>query len=711
MPRKLVLTAASLATSACALAQQAPAPAATTATATVEVKASADTQRRNDTASRVIVHHDELVQYGDRSALDALKRLPGVTVSDGGVRMRGLGSGYTQVLVDGQRMPPGFSLEALAPDAIERIEVIRAATAEYSTASIAGTINIVLRKSVGKRGAEVKLGTGGGHGYRAPGLTLAMSGKDGALSYLFDTSLSHWTRDYWSDELFTARDAGGELTAQRNQHSGYAQRFLVGNTQLRLNRALGGGDTLSWQTFFNSGHAEGTEDNRTATLAGPDYPYPLLPAAWRMDSRSLRSKLALGKRIGADGKLDATVGLDLGRQDRDLARQGLRGNALLLDSRDTSRIRNKGLTSTGKYVVPLLEGHAFAVGWDASDERDRQRDLRTDRALPGTLGLDVDTRLRATIDRLAVYGQDEWDVRAGWSVYLGARWEGVRTRTSGNSFAPVSTRYSVFSPLAQTMWKIPGSNKDQVRLGLSRTYRAPTLQDLAPSRFYTSVNNEVSGDTTGNPALRPELATGVDLAYEHYVETGGLVSVSATTRSIRDFIRRTTTFDGARWVTAPLNQGDAEVRSLALEAKLPFKTLGIAWPVEARGNLSRNWSQVDAVPGPTNRLDRQPRWSANLGADYGGKRFSTGASFNFVSGGWTRASSFESSYGGVTRDLEAYALYKFDPLRQLRVTARNLLAQERIGGSSYADADGVTGRTTTGPTWRSWRLQYEQTFQ
>lgn len=196
MPRTLVLTAASLAASACALAQQTPAPGAATATtaattATVEIKAGADTRRRNDTASRLIVHHDELVQYGDRSALDAMKRLPGVTVLDAGVRMRGLGSGYTQVLVDGQRMPPGFSLEALAPDAIERIEVIRAATAEYSTASIAGTINIVLRKSVAKGGGEVKLGTGGGHGYRAPGLSLAMSGKDGAFSYLFDTSLSH----------------------------------------------------------------------------------------------------------------------------------------------------------------------------------------------------------------------------------------------------------------------------------------------------------------------------------------------------------------------------------------------------------------------------------------------------------------------------------------------------------------------------------------
>src|SRR6476661_6723684 len=111
---------------------QAQAEAPAKPLATVEVKASLDTVRRNDTASRVAVGHEELVKYGDASVLDALKRLPGVTVGNGGVSMRGLGNGYTQILVNGQRMPPGFLLEALAPDSIEKIEIIRAATAEYS---------------------------------------------------------------------------------------------------------------------------------------------------------------------------------------------------------------------------------------------------------------------------------------------------------------------------------------------------------------------------------------------------------------------------------------------------------------------------------------------------------------------------------------------------------------------------------------------------
>jgi hypothetical protein len=203
-------------------------------------------------------------------------------------------------------------------------------------------------------------------------------------------------------------------------------------------------------------------------------------------------------------------------------------------------------------------------------------------------------------------------VRKGWSVYLGARWEGVTIRTTGDAFAPVASHYSVFSPLAQTLWKIPGAKQDQLRLALTRTYRAPALSRLLPTHFYTSFNNETSPDFLGNPKLKPELATGLDAAWEHYFEAGGLVSLSATSRAIRDYIRNTIRYDGVRWVSQPGNQGKARVYSIALEAKLPLKTFGSSLPVELRGNLSRNWSTVDSVPGPANRLDQQPRWSANL---------------------------------------------------------------------------------------------------
>ena len=48
-------------------------------------------------------------------------------------------------------MPPGFSLDSLTPEQIERIEILRAPTAETGARAIAGTINIVTRDGFAKR--------------------------------------------------------------------------------------------------------------------------------------------------------------------------------------------------------------------------------------------------------------------------------------------------------------------------------------------------------------------------------------------------------------------------------------------------------------------------------------------------------------------------------------------------------------------------------
>ena len=76
-----------------------------------------------------------------------LKRLPSVTIGGrpgrgGQIRMRGMGNGYTQILIDGDRIPRGFAIDQISPDQIERIEILRAPTAETGARAIAGTINI-----------------------------------------------------------------------------------------------------------------------------------------------------------------------------------------------------------------------------------------------------------------------------------------------------------------------------------------------------------------------------------------------------------------------------------------------------------------------------------------------------------------------------------------------------------------------------------------
>ena len=94
----------------------------------VEIRANQESDtRRLSTAAKIVVGREEIERYGDTSMGELLKRLPGVVSGGrpgrgGPPQMRGLGGGYTQILIDGERAPRGFSLEDLAPEQVERGE-------------------------------------------------------------------------------------------------------------------------------------------------------------------------------------------------------------------------------------------------------------------------------------------------------------------------------------------------------------------------------------------------------------------------------------------------------------------------------------------------------------------------------------------------------------------------------------------------------------
>ncbi|UUZ56513.1 TonB-dependent receptor [Massilia sp. H-1] len=63
--------------------------------------------------------------------------------------------------------------------------------------------------------------------------------------------------------------------------------------------------------------------------------------------------------------------------------------------------------------------------------------------------------------------------------------------------------------------------------------------------------------TRANPALRPELAWGLDAGYERYFGKNGSFSVSAYARRIDDAIVNDLSEDARGWVATPFNNGRA----------------------------------------------------------------------------------------------------------------------------------------------------------
>ena len=684
--------------------------------------------RRDDTASKTVVGSEEIQKYGDTSINDVLKRVPGITVGGaagrggGEIRMRGLGAGYTQILINGEKAPAGFSIDNLAPDVIERIEVLRAASAEFSTQSIAGTINIVLKKTVKLDQHVVKVSGAKGSKFSSPSASLQLSDRDGAMAY--SVGVNAWRYQYNrttpSEEVGT--DAAGVATVGRA--STWADRGRSDGVNLapRVTWTFEDGDTLTWQTFVNyntfTSNSQGLTTVELAADDGPDY--DRIDGSFGSHNGFGRTDLNWVTKLAEGAKLDIKFGVNTSRNASDGYNLGSKGGRPFnLDRTVVAKTTEQGFSSQGKYSRPLVLGegdgapeHALALGWDVGlldrDDSRRQREL----PLPDSNPTNLDEDFSARISRVALYGQDEWSITPNWSMYAGVRWEGYETTIDGAGFASVSQRSSVLSPLFQTLIKLP-NKKDQVRLALTRTYKAPPTQNMVPRNFISANNSRLDPDRRGNPYLKPEVALGLDASIEHYWGDGAMLSASASLRQIEDYTHNVLMQDGERWVAMQVNDGRAETRGIELEAKLPMKALIDDAPaLDLRASVSRNWSKVDSVPGPDNRLDQQVPLSATLGIDYKSPdgALSTGTSFSFRNGGLTRMTDSQSGYNSVRRDLDVYALWKIDTQNNVRVAVSNLLAQDYTTASMYADALGTSARSTVNGGETQFRVTVERRF-
>lgn len=650
-------------------------------------------ERRHSTAAKMVFGREELDRYGDSSVGEVLKRLPGITISGtpgrgGDIRMRGLGRGYTLILINGEPAPRGFSLDSLAPEQVERIEVMRAPVAEHSARAIAGTINIVLREEFVKRGNEARLTLGWEEGHFQPGVSLQRSDRVGNLNYNIAANLLH---KYLPSESLTHTTAtnitsGAPVLAQMQQDS---SRNISDGLHLnaRLNWRLEGGDTFSLFSFLMQSRGNTSGTTKLDQVLGAT-PAPFASANWRTasDSAMARGMGNLKLKLNDGAKLE--IRFSGGQSNNDILTVKDESDALggLVHAiRNGIDIHDTSFATSGKYSQPLGEGHQIAAGWEleSGNRREGAYAIQDGFNPLARYGDDIQAQTR----RIAAYVQDELDITPSWAVYGGLRWEGIRT-VSESALDSARNRSRILSPLFHSVWRFSQENKDQVRLGLTRSYRAPTLANLVAVPTLSSNypasggNTATSPDSVGNPNLRPELARGLDIAFEHYFSAGGLLSASVFRRNISDLLRNVTSLQTVnwssqqRWVSTPRNFGHATTRGMELEAKFRLDELVKDAPqLNLRANYSRFWSNVEDVPGPNNRLDQQPKQTANLGMDYRlrGLPLTLGGNINWTPPFVVQQTDAQLYYQGVKRVSDVYALWKFDPDMQLRLSAANLL--------------------------------------
>lgn len=651
--------------------------------------------RRAASFAKQIYGREELDRYGDTNALDVMRRLPGVNVDTGGPRMRGLGAGYTQILINGDPAPPGFNLDQLSPSQIERIEVIKASTAEQSAQAVAGSINVILKEASRRSFSTLRLGLATGKDRPLANVNYSINESQGPFSLSLPVSLFEWNRQ--STNLIDRKMAGTDGKPAVSEQMGTNTSWGWGyNLAPRLNYKVSDEQTISLATFFQKGFWNyRTEFANRTVLGNPVFDDDVIQNGY-WENR--RANLTWINRFSEDQRIEIKLGLQQSRSAFDL--RNIRSGATQLQTAGLNQ--DDAVTQAGKYSQLLGSSHTFTAGWDL-EQRDRQEKRTTTNGAGFALLPNFEGQaFEAQMYRQAYYIQDEWEISPQWQLNLGLRSERIASESS-NASLPIANVSSVLSPLAHLTYKFDPKSRDMVRASLTRSFKAPGLNALLArpvvNNAYTNTNltnTYLSPDRIGNPALSPELATGLDIAYENYLSNDGVFSIGIFHRNLTNVVRNLTELRNVswatapRWITQPQNFSDAVTSGLEFELRgrasdLMPQLLGNAKALNLRSSFSIYRSSIAALPGPNNRLDGQQPWTANFGFDQriSGLPLSVGGNLSITPGYDTQQTAEQLLKRSNARSIDLFAMMPLSPNMSIRAAAS-------AGVQQFGPPNGIT---------------------
>ncbi|MDI4632438.1 TonB-dependent receptor [Pelomonas sp. V22] len=665
-----------------------PRPGAKLERVEISARPQSDTDlRRKSQVAKQIYGREELDKFGDTNVADVLKRLPGVNVSGGAPRMRGLGSGYTLILLNGDPAPPGFDLTQLDPAQVERIEVTKGPSADQSAQAVAGAINIILKDAPKITQRDLRLNMGYSAVRPSVSGSYTYGEKKGDLGYTLPISLFSWRNQNESTTTRAATGSNGQpsVITQQQVQNGWGTGW---NASPRMNWKISDEENLTAMAFLQQGRWHFNPEYETILKSGlPSEDY---------NSRNIGTFRMARANLQYNNQLSETRRIEIKAGGQDV--HGTFNNTVYdnLQRGSVGDNTDRNFTQAGKFAQILNDEHSLAVGWDLEwRKRDETRFVTVGgkAQLPGVDGLPF----AATIQRQAFFVQDDWEISPQWSAYLGLRTERIVTESAAVGDAERRNTSSVTTPLLHINYKLDPKGRDLIRTSLTRSYKAPNLNQLlarpAISGLYpdpNTPNTYLSPDFIGNPNLKPELATGLDVAYEKYLTGGGMISVGGFYRRVNDLMRNVTTLEApgstlnvsatqARYVNHPTNFARAETAGLEFEIKgragelLPsvFET---KLPLNLRASLNYYKSKVQGLPGPDNRLDGQQPWSVNAGFDYrlSGLPVNMGANVSFTPGYLTTQTLTQSMEQTRSRGFDMFAQWTLSRTSSIRMSANNL---------------------------------------
>lgn len=538
---------------------------------------------------------DNITQSGG-SVLQSMQNLPGVTLNDGKIQLRG--NDKVMVLIDGKQTAlTGFGnqsgLDNIPASAIEKIEIINNPSAKFDASGNAGVINIIYKKNK-QEGFNGKVGISSGYGtlwerkvslpsVRPQYLMTPKMNPSLSLNYRKDKVNAYLQADYLYSETLNKNEF-----INRTYEDGtriHQQTLRNRNTHFTTLKTGVDWNYTPHNTFAFSG-LFGTEkiiDHGDQPFFNQDYSQRL--RLWQFLEDELKTTLMASasyehKFEDAGHKLNAGINYTYHREDE----QYFFTNRMpSFTGQDSFKLLSdeKVIDITLDYIEPLRYGR-FETGF-----KFRNRTIPTHmQFFPGE-----NSPIDAAAGGWANYKEI---IPALYSTYiyethqveaeLGLRLEYVQLQYDVNPNHPTykSNGYHYTEPFPSLRFAYKINEKNKITAFYNRRVDRPNEVDIRIFPKY----DDAEIIKVGNPALRPQFTSALELGYKKNIEKG-YFTTSLYYRIINGTISRiATTVPGSTLIYHVFQNAD-QSNSMGIEAVFS-KEITSWYSFNVNGNLYQN---------------------------------------------------------------------------------------------------------------------------
>ncbi|ESK54298.1 TonB-dependent receptor plug domain-containing protein [Acinetobacter tjernbergiae] len=559
-------------------------------TLSVEVFSEPQKQKDDDISAvpKTVITRDEMLQYGDQSIMDALRRAAGFqlpTPGQGprggggasGMRFRG-GAGPT-FLINGEPVQGGprggmSIIDTITPEMIERIEIVKQPSVAQASVASSAVINIILKEPLDNRiSGSVKVGYGLRSSQQQESenkqINIQADGRDNAWSYSVSAN------QMWVDNTSLTKTETATGTREQARTVNRTMQMFAPRLQYDLDDQ----QKLIAELFYRNIKMNGYSANQTQDD--------------KNDSIRLNTRYE--------------------RKDKDLS-----DKIRLSVERQTETQLTRSFQNT-IYTDETINEYGLAYDGMRKLDPDRQIKFGVD-----ARSNNLDSNVSDSLDeqRYALYAEGSWRFTDRQTITLGARQEWL------NRSGLVDYQDQHLSPVLAYRFDL--TEQWSIQTNLSQAFNSPKTDRLIPNVTVStdsdagSLNNP---DRGGNPNLKPEKTRAAESTLAYDSASGG-VSLTAYHREIKDYIEKVIALEGSRYVERPQNQNEATTYGVELSGRYALKQTDAGHSFMLNGQVSTIRAKVEDEQHNQRLVSDVAPYNASAGLSYNFKPWQLSTSIN-----------------------------------------------------------------------------------